>query len=459
MRNFKTILTTAAIGVAMLSTVSCSKDFYTKVNVNPNSPSSVPPGTLLSNVEVSLAYAQGGDASRFACLFSQQVVGQARQSASYYQYVLGPSDPEDLWDNMYTSVMENNYTLMNTAKANGYNEYYGISNILMAYSIQTVVDFWGSVPYSKALQGANGGSSYEPAYDGDAALYTTAIGLLNTGIAALENQSAGTLVPSTDDFMYGGNAASWIAFANAELARIYIHLAKHSSVAMCDSAIACVNRTGALSGGFVNAAVVFGAASTNNAPWYQFNQQRGDITFGGSFLTDSMAAISDPRLPVYVDTVASANTLGSYFGSPASPVAFITTEELDFIAAEANVRLGNMVNAQTDYTTGVTASMNEYATATPAITSGQIATYLAGSQGVLSPAHALHQVALQEYFALYLNPESWVLFRRTSSPSLVPTSGSTFPVRMIYPNSEITLNAANCPSGTSLFTPLIFWDK
>ena len=442
----------------LLTSSSCKKSFYTDANVNPNAPNSVPSSALLTAIEVSLAYTQGGAGSQFTSLFTQQTFGNQRQAAAYYVYILTPADPEYLWDQMYTDVMENDYTLLNQAKSSNQNEYYGIANIIMAYSLQVSVDMWGKMPYSTALQGA---ANIQPTYDNDQTLYTTILTLLQTGTAALENSSKGVLVPTTDDVMYGGSETDWIQFAEAIKARIYIHQCKHGNVAFEDSAIAAVNAAGALSGGYVNAVVNFGSSSTNNGPWYQFNNQRGEyITFVDTTATtsptliDSMETMNDPRDSIFVSF--SNQTLGNYYGSATSPVEFITTEELDLIAAEANTRLGSMAAAQTAYTKALTASMTKLA-----VPAGEAATYMLSSEGTLpaTAAAAIHQIGIQQWIALYLNPEAWVSFRRTGAPALSPTAGTEVVRRMIYPNSEVTLNAANCPTGVTMFLPQIFWDN
>ena len=143
-----------AIGAMVLSSVSCKKDFYTKANVNPNAPKSVPNGTLLSGIEVTMGYSEGGDYSRFACMFTQQICGYNRQAAAYFQYVLTNQDIESAWDNMYDDVMANDYQLMQQASQQMNHEYYGIGQIVMAYALQRVVDCWGNVPYSQAFLGA-----------------------------------------------------------------------------------------------------------------------------------------------------------------------------------------------------------------------------------------------------------------------------------------------------------------
>jgi hypothetical protein len=450
MKTTNKILAMIAAGFMLLSVVSCKKSFYTDANKNPNAPASVPSGDLLSTVEVGLAYTQGGASSQFTCLFTQQCVGNQRQSASYYSYIITPADPEYLWDQMYTYVMENDYTLMNQAKSMGQNEYYGIANIIMAYSIQVNVDYWGKMPYSTALQGA---ANLQPTYDNDQTLYATALQLLNTGITYLNNPSKGTQYPTSDDVIYGGNAIQWIQFANAIKARLFIHQCKHGNPAYEDSAIACVNNTNALTGSYTNAEVYFGSAATNNGPWFQFNNQRvGYIAFTGSTLIDSMQAMNDPRDSIYVNF--GNGSLGNFYGLGTSPVEFITAEELDLIAAEANERLTNPAAAQTAYTAALNASMTKLN-----VPATEAATYIV-AQGTLpvTQAAALHQIGVQAWIALYLNPEAWTTWRRLNAPVLSPIAGTEIIRRMIYPNSEVTLNP-NCPPGVTIFQPQIFWDN
>jgi len=457
MKTTRNIFAVFAVGILLMTVYSCSKDFYTNANVNPNAPGSVPSGSLLSGIQVSLAYTQGGAASQFTSLFTQQTVGAQRQAQAYYEYIITPADPEYLWDQMYTDVMENNYTLMNQAGASGQNEYYGITNVLMAYSLQVTADFWGSEPYSGALKGT---ANLQPAYDNGQTLYSTAMQLLNTGITALSNPGKGSVYPTSDDLMFGGNESEWIAFAEAVKARLFIHQCKHGNSAYEDSAIA--EATAAINGGFVNAEVYFGSAATSNGPWSQFNNQRGGYisfvdTAGGPIptptLIDTMEALNDPRDSIYVNFSPSSLSLGNYYGSPSSPVEFITKEELYFIIAEANERLGNAAAAQTAYTSAITANMNKLG-----VSANEATLYLA-AHGTLpiSPASALHTIGVQEWIALYLNPEAWVEWRRNDAPALQPIAGPEVVRRMIYPNSEVTLNP-NCPSAT-MFVPQLFWDN
>ncbi len=184
--------------------MSCKKNSFTDANENPNAPGTVVPSVILPSVEISLAYTQGGDNARFTTLFVQQSVGFSRQAQAYYSYVLTSTDFDTEWSNMYTSVLGNNKDLLDRSDAGNYNVYSGISRIIMAYSLQVLVDTWGDVPYSQALKGND---NTQPAYDKDVALYDTIVNLVDKAIVQLNDPKPGALTPGTDDIIYGGDAA------------------------------------------------------------------------------------------------------------------------------------------------------------------------------------------------------------------------------------------------------------
>jgi Starch-binding associating with outer membrane len=75
-------------------------------------------------------------------------------------------------------------------------------------------------------------------------------------------------------------------------------------------------------------------------------------------------------------------------------------------------------------------------------------------------AAAITTVASQEFIALFLNPEAWVVWRRTGAPALQTTvTGSNIPRRLLYPQTEINFNGDNVPSNVTVYSPLLFWDN
>ena len=444
------ISTLVLLGGAILFSASCKKTFYTSVNNDPNAPASVTPATLLSTVEGTLAYTIGGDMSRFASIFTQQTNGIGNQAQAYNQYIFTGQDVDNLWGDMYTSVMLNDLTLMQSADAKGFNAYSGIARVLMAYSLQMTVDCWGKIPYSQAFKGV---AQLQPTYDDDKTLYANALSLCDSAIYFLSSPEAGAVTPGGEDFIYGGNEASWIELAHAIKARLYLHQSK-GNTAMATSALNEI----ALSFGSNadNAAYPYGLPSNANSSWYQFIQGRaGYISFASSTLATNLLANSDPRFPFMIDTTAAngGDNLATYYGAANAVTEFITYDELQFMTAEAIITKGGALSdAQTAFQNGITASMTKLGVA-PA----DIATYIAAN-GTLTTANAMAKIGYEANVALFLNPEAWTTFRRTGYPALVPTKGSAVPRRLLYPQTENSYNKANTPA-SSLFTPKIFWDN
>jgi len=448
----RNILACAAL-VALLGSVACKKSFYTDVNINPNVPSSgsITPTVLLPPIEAALGYLQGGDMSRFTSLNMQQVKGDLRQAQAYYTYTYTSQDFDNLWGNIYADVLENDKVLMQQADARGFNAYGGVARILLAYTLQLTVDCWGSIPYSKALQGA---TNLKPAFDTDKGLYDSVANLVDAGIAKLSDANPGALKPDVEDIMYSGDASKWIKFGHAIKARLYIHQAKEDAAmaahALTEMAQSFVSNAD-------NARYVFGNTETSAAPWYQYNEQRGDIGFSNGKAAGMMTALTDPRLPILVDTVQAHGGDGLlFYGAIDAPVEFITYDELLFASAEMVLRNGGAVAAAEQfYQAGIKANMMKLG-----VKDADITTYLANN-GTL-PAGidaAISQIATQEYLALYLNPEVWNLWRRTDAPALTPIAGQAVPRRFLYPQTEYSYNKANVPSSVTLVSPKIFWDK
>jgi len=438
----------------LLIATSCKKSFFTDQNVNPNALATATPDLLLPTVEAALAYTQGGDESRFTSLLTQQMFGANSQSQTYYNYGLNPGVFDNLWPDLYTSTLENDYDLIRISDKGGYNVYGGIGRILMAYQMQVAVDLWGDLPYSQALRGNAEKAILHPTYDKAQGLYDTIASLINVGTALLQSANPGALVPTTQDVIYGGDAAAWIKFGHAIKARLALHQSK-GNAQMAATALTEIAASFASSAD--NAQYVWGTTETSANPWYQFYRDRpGDQNWPSSTLALSMAADNDPRYGALdLDSANAAGIAMNYYNKINSQTELITYDELQFAAAEATLRNGGTVAAaQAFYQAGITANMKKLGVA-----QADIDAYLV-THGTLPAGTdaAIEQIASEEYIALFLNPEVFTLWRRTGSPALVSTTGNPIPRRLLYPQSELNFNAANVPSVT-LYAPTLFWDK
>jgi hypothetical protein len=118
----------------------------------------------------------------------------------------------------------------------------------------------------------------------------------------------------------------------------------------------------------------------------------------------------------------------------------------------------------------VVADYNRYLTANPTngLVSWDAATTTVGVAAGGSPraVSKLEKIIYQKYLAMnsVTGIEAWNEYRRTALPKFPASlqSSSTrpdrLPLRLLYPQSEISTNAANIPGSISQFSTKIFWD-
>lgn len=432
---------------------SCKKGFLEGVNDNPNSPSEVIPRVLLPGAQGNLAYAQGGDMSRYTSIMTQYITGATRQFFAYNQYTFSEEDFNNVWNNVYAATMSNFNSIIEInatgESAGGYDAYDGIARILMAYTIGMSTDVWGDIPYSQAF---NGFENLTPAYDSQESVYASIQQLLDEGITILSGDLPDDDFeePGTDDFIYNGDLNSWIGLAHALKARYYIHLTKIDANA-ASNALASINAGGAID----NALYPFTSAGPN--PAFQYIEQRDDIVYDGACL-QQMTAKSDPRYSVYIDVDGDywyPGALGAFFAADNSPVMLMTEFERKFIEAEAKVRTGDSGGGQTAFTEAIQASMDFYG-----IAAEDAATYIAANGTLSGDMNAMiAQIIYEKWVANFLHPESWVDLRRTGTPVLTPNAGGTIPTRFIYPTNERLYNSNMPDQNSTMYAPVLWWNQ
>ncbi len=112
------------------------------------------------------------------------------------------------WNNAYAGVFPDIDNVLLLSEESGFDIHAGTSKIMEAYVMLTLVDLFGTAPYSEAGQGTD---IISPMHDGGADIYNAAIALLDEAIAQLSGTSA---APPAYDNYYGGDADNWIAAAN-----------------------------------------------------------------------------------------------------------------------------------------------------------------------------------------------------------------------------------------------------
>lgn len=354
-----------------------------------------------------------------------------------------------------------------------------IAEIIEIYVWQRLVDIFGNIPYSEAL---DIDATLNPSYDDALGIYKDLFVRLDAAMGAL-NQGGGSFAGAVD-VVYQGDVSAWYAFANTLKARMAI------TIADADNGYASTKfneaNAKAFSSNANNAEVHYDAAplaSTN--PLYQSLVASGRNDYvAANTIIDYMNELDDPRRAVYFDNYGSLEEyIGGEYGytsafysyshvgasmhEPTFPGTLLSYVELEWYRAEAASR-GWGGDAKTHYDNAIRASFEWWNVA-------GVEDYLAKpevdfAQASVSEGSEMNAIAKQAYLGLYERGfEAWTTLRRLDYPVMnvpegaITTDGLT-PRRFTYPVNEQTLNednyykAAEAIGGDFMETRL-FWDK
>jgi len=186
---------------------------------NPNalSPSQADPTFFLNSIQIDFAFwvnsmgDRGGELTRINYM-----------SGRTYNNVYSPDSWNGTWSSAYRGMLEDIRLMNLLADEAGLSYHRGMGKVFQAYIMLTLVDFFGDVPYSEALQGAEG--ILNPIADGGQSVYNAAIGLLDS---AVSDFNADGPVPS-NDFFYGGDSDKWVKAANSIKKKALLNLGDYS---------------------------------------------------------------------------------------------------------------------------------------------------------------------------------------------------------------------------------------
>ncbi len=417
-------------------------------------------------------------------LYAQYWAQTTYPDESQYNMV-GRQIPDQVWQNAYRDALRDfaqakirveetalSLGLTDTEKSNQM----AIIDACMVYTYSVLVDNFGAVPFTEAIND----EILIPAYDPGASVYSNIIDILETAISGMTVGEA-SFNPDQDR-VYGGNVGKWKKFANSLKLKLAI------TISDVDAGKAATMITQAVSGGVFesnndNAVLAYIPEAPNTNPiWEDLVQSgRADYVIANT-IVDKMNALADPRLPVYAqpmgdgtfkggiygtaNTYAANSRVGEVFHDPGLEGMILDYSEVEFMLAEA-VERGIAVGgtAAEHYNAGITASMEYWG-----IGAAAISAYLANPDVAYATATGSwkQKIGIQEWLALYNRGfEGWSLWRRLDFTGFNVPPGlaeSDIPRRMIFPIKEATLNPSNLDAaigiigGSDDVQTKIFWD-
>lgn len=132
-----------------------------------------------------------------------------------YANAYGPAGQDERWDRSYTSIIKNIRLMETKAASKGLKYNIAIGKVIEAFTIINLVDFYGDVPYSKALDIKNPNATPDPG----ASIYAKAITLLNEANILFAGTS--TVTATFNDLYYNKSWSKWINLSNSLKLKIY----------------------------------------------------------------------------------------------------------------------------------------------------------------------------------------------------------------------------------------------
>lgn len=473
---------------------SCTKNFDA-LNTDPNNPSSANPEWLLTAAQ-KRAMDEMWDEwmnGRTGMYYAQYWAATSYTEESRYQ--IRESVNNAYWTGVYAGALADLVQLKKLNDANPTDasaNQNAIADIMIAWQMQIVGDFYGAAPMADALQGIDNPS---PKFDDLPSIYTQCLDLIDNALANLDASK-----PSfgAGDVMYGGDVNAWKKFANSVKLRIGMRMADvdaaKAATVVAEAAAAGVMETNA-----DNAVFSYQSAAPNNNPQNENWKTRQDFC-PSEVLVNYMLGVNDPRLSAYA---APALNSGNYVGMPygltnadataipnddvsmpsatvlaaSAPGIYMDAAETHFALAEAVERGFISGDAATHYAMGITASMEFWGVTDATVISDYITNnpYDSGDwKNVLGTQKwlALYMQGLQGFFEYnrldFKQPGGADLFVMPAdgSPftSLDGDLASTTPKRMTFPIDEYDLNSTNAASaqtyvgGSDSKANKVWWD-
>lgn len=478
------------IALSLLLFTSCEDEL--DINTNPNTPPNIDKGLAFSAAEASVATLLGGELFNLGGMYAQYFT-QAPSAGQYDEiekYNLSTDFANDLWAELYAGALNDLQFVQERSLEDGDTASNLMATVLRAYTFQYIVDLFGDVPYSEALQG-NENISPQPTSGQE--IYISLLGEIDAALEAYENSPVESGMEA-QDLIFGGDVERWIEFANTLKLKIFIRMS-YTSQANSQVVTALLNENNFLTEDADFA--VFSDVSGKRHPYYEVQIERfGDINaVASNSLLRFLELNEDPRL----EAIYKPNDDGEYLGLdqglglsptyggylannfarprilPDTPVYFMTVAESQFLQAEAALRYTSESEAAIHYNQGVIASFKLYG-----IPDSMASNLLEGAYAFKSGSdqeEMLKQIIVQKWVSLanVNNIEAWIETIRTGYPELTTAEdpmyqdgrrivslasilpGGSIPLSLYYPDEEVQRNV-NLDQKESLLTKT-WWNQ
>jgi len=471
------------LAVVVILLPSCSEEIMDEINFNPNNPTDVSSRLTLTDNMLELGVTGvGGSMMFYASVYIEHTVGDHAQHLSAEIRSNEPTSATTYnndWNTIYYSLWSLRKVIERCSeggKEDGAWHNLGRAQLLSAYYLAILADGWGDTPWEEALDP----STYmQPQLSSQELIYTDVFKFIDDAIVNFQKEDLSNM--GSQDVFYGGDVDQWLKLAHALKARYLLRLS-HKSPKYNDVIAAAGN---SFTGIEDQCLLTFDGSSSQTSAWYRMLQDRNSHGASQS-LHEKLLSRSDPRDDIYfvpnpegdgslVFAENGANvdiqTLYGISGLsvPDAPTYIFSYHELEFIKAEAYVRLGGAANLALAKTALKNAISAAFQKPNVGLTAAEADAYFTDNVEVLFDADPLSEVMNQKYLAFYEEEalEAYSDIRRLQAMGdnvielknpLNQTIG--FPLRFTYGSADVTTNpnvATAYGDGSYVYTEKVWW--
>ena len=514
MKNiFRFLKTGLVLSILAFSFAACSEDFMDKINEDKDSAKDAATKFIIPDLILRTSQnVIGGDFNTYIGSYVEYWAGthnQLYQAEKRGAEVRVASTFNNGWGDLYFLIRN---AMLAIEKSKSENpeavQERAIAEVMLAYDISETTDLFGDTPYTEV------GDPYNipyPKADSQESIYQEVFRLLDDAAAIFATNPSSI---GGQDFIFGGDNASWIKFISGLKARYTMRLLNRSSNKTADLQKVIDFVDASFGSAAEQASMQYGGSNTN--PLFDFEWSRDGISSCTSMYF-KLAERNDPRVDrvywhsnYWVHLDGESAYLGGYLAptgtvaesqykfmydvfhfAEVAPVHFLSYHYLLFLKAEAQARLGQtdaaketlleamkaaFVNFEVNVNAAMNApSVNAYGGLDPIDVLSQAEAealaeeYFNDSVEALFDADPLKEIMIQKYIGLWNANgealETYADIRRLKAEGKGDIYGlintGKFPLRCPYGNDDVTSNsniaALFTDGGNYVFTENVWW--
>jgi len=214
-----------------------------------------------------------------------------------YANAFEPVSTNNEWSLAYARMFSDMKNAEAIAINKGASKHIGVMKVLKAYTLMTLVDYYGDVPFSQAT---NQAEFPQPSVDEGSTVYAAALEMLDEAVGLINDPEA---VNMTSDFYYNNDYGKWLKLINTLKMNAYVNTRLVDGNAM-NKFNAIVN-----AGNFISSTaddfqftydVVLNDQIDSRHPGYQVDYTGSGVgRYRSNWLMDEMLNDNDPRIRFY----------------------------------------------------------------------------------------------------------------------------------------------------------------